>query len=163
MLFYYWNCCNTDYYYLWLGADIWTTDRHMDGPTDRQTLLPIKLLLLLEFKKIWLLKLVVTLFYFVCQYYQNSWLQTEIPSNIANCRATIAAKNQHASLPSTKKLFFYWNWKNDDTFWNLWLQNVDITLFCIANYLCQHSWLHTQIPFNIAIYRAAIAASNYCH
>ena len=30
----------------------------MDGPTDRQTLLPIKLLLLLEFKKIWLLKLV---------------------------------------------------------------------------------------------------------
>ena len=83
MLFYYWNCGNNDYYYSWLGTNRWTTDRHIDGPTDRQTLLPIKLLLLLEFKKIWLLKLVVTLFYFVRQYYQNSWLQTDIPSNIA--------------------------------------------------------------------------------
>ena len=141
----------------------------MYWPTGLQTLLPIKLLILpLEIRELCLLKLVVTechyhSIFFVSQYYQNSWLQTEIHSNIANCRATIAAKNQHASLPSTKKLFFYWNWKNDDTFWNLWLQNVDITLFCIANYLCQHSWLHTQIPFNIAIYRAAIAASNYCH
>ena len=134
----------------------------MDRPTDRQTLLPIELPLLLEFKKIWLLKLVVTLFYFVRQYYQNSWLQTEIPSNIAAINLLLQLKLT-CIITIYIELFFYWNWKDDDAFWNLLLQNVDITLFGIANHFCQNSWWMTQIPSDIAIYRAAIAASTYCH
>ena len=100
------------YYYSWLETDRWTTDRQMDGPTDRQTLLPIELLLLLEFKKIWLLKLVVTLFYFVRQYYQNLWLQTEIPSNIAaiNLLLQLKVDMYHYHLHRTSLLLKLKEW-----------------------------------------------------
>ena len=80
-----------------LGQTYEPTDRQMYGPINRQTLLPIELLIWqLETRKLCLLKLVLT----ECHYNNillcksitiNSWLHTEIPCNIANCRATIAA------------------------------------------------------------------------
>ena len=47
----------------------------------------------------------------------------------AETRGAIAASNY--CHKSTINLFIYDNWENDDDYWNLWLQYVDITVFAL--------------------------------